>query len=466
MVPYDVAGGSDIIYQIGATNSDDNALLICISEGSIEEEWIKQEVVKERVLEPLSKKISQLGIVKFEETVRIPSFFIAYRRKYAQYYKEFSMSPYAESGEVERELDHIAAWVNPELIAELFDENGGSKPVPYPSVSNYYPVSGVFAVDSPDVLLLTDLRKQIARGEVDQKYLYWDVQGAKRWADIADRSTYQTAQMAQSLLGTRGGDIISRIIQDAGKSAKSGFRFINLGVGIGWKDLVILRHLLEQTETNVGYVAVDQSFAMMQLTIQRLEPLMRVYATERLHLHYIVDDFIGNTERFNDYINKKVKPKDSCKIIGFLGGSLGNFSEANILTNIQKLMSAQDYLLLGVEYVGGRSDEELKKIYSDEVMRDFWSGPVRDITGASIQDFDFDFPVLEGRARSDVDNSRSIVSKVLHRRKKTQVQVCWMTKYEPEDLEKFLQEQGFIIVEKYAEDNHTPPWFGKYILKC
>jgi hypothetical protein len=69
--------------------------------------------------------------------------------------------------------------------------------------------------------------------------------------------------MAQSLLGTRGSDIIKRIIQDAGRSAQAGFKFVNLGVGIGWKYAVILRHLLEQTETHVGYVAVDQSFAMM-----------------------------------------------------------------------------------------------------------------------------------------------------------------------------------------------------------
>jgi len=464
MVPHDVTGGSDITYQIGATNSDNNLLLVCLSEDSIGQDWINKEGVKEKLLVPLGHKISELGIVKLDDSVQIPEFLAAYKEKYGKYYKEFHIPYNAEVVQVEQALDAIATWVNPEWKPDSYNGNISPQPTPGGGLSAYYRVSGVFAVDNPDLALLRDLRIQIARGEVDQKYLYWDVQGATRWVEIADRSTYQTAQMAQSLLGTRGSEIIRRIIKDAGKSAKLGFRFINLGVGIGWKDRIILMHLLEQTKSHIGYVAVDQSFAIMQITIQRLEPLMILYG-QRLHMYYMVEDFLANADRFNDYINTQVKPYNSCKIIGFLGGSLGNFRETNILTKMRNMMSPQDYLLLGVEYIGGRQDTELQKIYSDEVMRQFWSGPIRDVQGTDIQEFDFQFPVFEGNAYSDVENSRTIAAKVNHRRKGTQVQVCWMTKYEPNDLELFLRRQGFTIVEKFVESAHTPPWFGKYILK-
>lgn len=461
-VPYDVTGGSTIAYQIKKTNSSDNILLVCLSEGSLKQDWINQALTTD-VLDPLGNKISQLGIVKVD-TVETPKLFASYQQKYAQRYKEFGIPLAADPDEVEQQLDAIASWVDPTLENELSSRRVRPQRVASQHGSVYYPVSGVFAVDNPDIILLTDLRRQIARGEVDQKYLYWDVQGAKRWSDIADRSTYQTAQMAQSLLGTRGSDIVSKIVEDAGASAKSGFRFINLGVGIGWKDAVILRHLLEQTNADVGYVAIDQSFSIMQVTIQRLEPLMRLYG-QRLHMYYIVDDFTASTDRFNDYIKEEVSPQDSPKIIGFLGGSLGNFRETNILAHIRAMMSPQDYLLLGVEYIGGRKDDELKSIYSDEVMCEFWSGPIRDITGTDPNEFDFDFPVVSGSAYSDVENSKTIVARITHEKKGTRVQVCWMTKYEPKDLEPFLRRQRLRIIEKYVEGNHNPPWFGKYILK-
>jgi len=464
MVPHDVTGGSDIAYQIGATNSNNNLLLVCLSEESLGQDWINKQGIKEKVLVPLGEKISELGIVKLDDSVQIPKFLTEYKERYAQHYREFHIPYNAEVAQVEQALDTIATWVNPEWKTESYNGSRSVQQPPGGSLSAYYPVSGVFAVDNPDLALLRDLRRQIARGEVDQKYLYWDAQGATRWVEIADRSTYQTAQMAQSLLGTKGGDIVRRIIEDAGKSGKLGFRFINLGVGIGWKDRVILMHLLEQTKSDIGYVAVDQSFAIMQITIQRLEPLMILYG-QRLHMHYIVDDFLANADRFNEYINTQVTPRNSCRIIGFLGGSLGNFRETNILTTMREMMSPQDYLLLGVEYIGARSDTELQKIYSDEVMRQFWSGPIRDVQGTDIQEFDFQFPMFEGHAYSDVENAKTIVARVAHKKKRTQVQVCWMTKYEPDDLELFLRRQGFTIVEKYVEGAHTPPWFGKYILK-
>lgn len=459
-VPYDVAGGSTIAYQIRETNSTDIVLLVCLSEGSLEQDWINQGLTTD-VLSPLGHKISRLGIVKVD-TVVTPELFAGYQEQYGQNYREFDIP--VDSDLVQRQLDAIACWVDPSEARVLANRPVRPQPVASQHVSAYYPVSGVFAVDNPDITLLTDLRKQIMRGEVDQKYLYWDVQGAKRWSDIADRSTYQTAQMAQSLLGTRGGDIVSRIVQDAGASAESGFTFINLGVGIGWKDAVILRHLLEQTDADVGYVAIDQSFSIMQVTIQRLEPLMRLFG-QRLHMYYIVDDFTSEADRFNDYIRSQVSPQDSLKIIGFLGGGLGNFRETNILAHIRAMMSPQDYLLLGVEYTGDRHDDELERIYSDEVMCEFWSGPIRDITGTDLDDFDFNFPVVKDSSYSDVKNSSTIVAKITHRVKGTQVQVCWMTKYEPKHLEPFLRRQKLCIIEKYVEGYHDPPWFGKYILK-
>ena len=459
-VPYDVAGGSTIAYQIQKTDSSDITLLVCLSQGSLEQDWMNQGLSTE-VLEPLGDKISRLGVVKVD-AVATPSLLASYKQRYRQGYREFVIPVDIEK--VPEALDDIAHWVDPRVAAEVASKRPTPTRVPSQQRSAYYPVSGVFAVDNPDITLLTDLRKQIARGEVDQKYLYWDVQGAKRWSDIADRSTYQTAQMAQSLLGTRGSDIISKIVQSAGDSAESGFVFVNLGVGIGWKDGVILRHLLEKTTAEVGYVAIDQSFSIMQITIQRLEPLMRIYG-QRLHMYYIVDDFTASTDRFVDYIRDHVSPRGSPKIIGFLGGGLGNFRETNILAHIRAMMSSQDYLLLGVEYIGDRKDSELAAIYSDEVMCEFWSGPVRDIMGTDIDEFDFSFPVVTDSLYSDVEKSKTVVAKIAHRRKRTQVQVCWMNKYDPKYLEPFLLQQRFRILERYVENNHTPPWFGKYILR-
>lgn len=414
-------------------------LAIALSQTSVEHDWIKTDI-SSAVLKPLRERI-KVFILKLEDipdrTLRTLS--------YASQYETIDLSgQYYQTG-----------------ISALMKHIGLTVPTDEPVRRHRaYEIGGIFQPARPATEIFADLKRQIQQGSIDQKYLYWDVRAVVRWQKIAELSSYMTSQMSTNLLVVNAQNIIDVICSDASCREVS---FINLGVGTGVKDFHILTHLLSHNE-KVVYTAVDESFPMIQVTMKTLEELLSSNA-DSLSAHYIVDDFV-NLERHTEYI-ESIEPENAPRIIGFLGGSLGNFNESEILSSIHRLMRSKDYLILGVEYIAERDDETLIRNYSDRRMREFLFGPIVDITGREPDwDSDFEYAVHTGASppsHSGVEGSKCIIGKVRYSGR--DVELFCSTKYDKRALENFLRKEGKFRILDIFTSPETPARYGKYILR-
>jgi len=346
------------------------------------------------------------------------------------------------------------------FLADLgLAEAGEAVPLP----TKYHHVEGIFEIGRRQSDMFAELKKQVADGgRIDQKYLYWDVRAALRWQKIARSSTYLTSQTSTNMWRRYAGPIIKSVVDDC---QASHFSFINFGVGTGEKDNLILQSLLEQTSGRLLYFPIDESLSMLQITIQELQDVM-LHAGDRLRLHYILDDF-NNVHRFRDYVRgierQNFRRQRVTRILGFLGGSIGNFYEAEILRTLQAMMTPNDYLILGVEMVAGRDDDTLIANYSDKRMKEFLYGPISDLEGIPPNwEQLFSYEVKHGDPRyTHVDNARTVVGWVTHREP---IEMFYSTKYEAAPLEEFLKSLDFDVVQKFVSDDQ-PPRYTKYVLK-
>lgn len=425
----------------GLKERPENNLIVTIalSQTSVENDWIKRGI-KSDVLEPLKESI-KVFILKLEE---IPDKTLQ-TLSYVDQYEIIDLSGgYYQSG-----------------ISTLMKHIGLSEPYEKP-LRKYraYEIGGIFQPARPATEIFADLKRQIQKGDIDQKYLYWDVRAVARWQKIAELSSYMTSQVSTNLLVVNASNIIDVICSDAKCHQVS---FTNLGIGTGVKDLHILTHLLNHNE-RVVYIAVDESFPMIQLTMKTLEELLSSNA-DSLNAHYIVDDF-ANLERHNEYI-ESIEPENAPRIIGLLGGSIGNFNELKILPVIRKLMGNEDYLILGAEYIAGQDDQTLIRNYSDRRMREFLFGPIVDVTGREPDwEHDFEYTVHVGAgpiSYSAVKDSKCIVGRVHYGQ--GAIELFSSTKYEKRSLESFLKSEGKFKILDIFTSPETPPRYGKYILK-
>lgn len=441
--PFDIDdSGYSLLKRINSLSTQPIMLALAISRESCKDKWVI-EIFKDKIikaLENISLEHCVLKLVDFQENI-LPSYLI--------YYQEFDLSGENYENGLKKFIDYLGYTIERKLKIK----------------ENYYSLSGTFEPVRTSPSLFAQLKKEIDMGIIDQKYLYWDVRGAIRWQRIAESSTYTTAQTSMNLLVSRGGSIVENIISDTKKAEN--YNFLNFGVGTGVKDYLLLKKLVNQTGINkVLYFAIDESLSMIQITISALEELMAQYQ-DKLKVNFILDDFV-NVDRFKKYIYQEEKAisssSETIRIIGFLGGSIGNFDEIKILPSIKALMSTRDYLLLGVEYIANRSNQELIENYSDIIMKEFLFGPIKDVEGAppNWQNL-FYYDVIESPSKySCIENSKTVIGLVTY--KGHSIQLFSSTKYEKQGFEEFLKQQGFSILSSYASEEKIP-YYEKYLLK-
>jgi uncharacterized SAM-dependent methyltransferase len=348
-------------------------------------------------------------------------------------------------------------------LEALISQLGSVRRRPTTGQPEYSYVSGIYGVSRLQSELFSELKSEIQAGRIDQKFLYWDVRAAVRWQEIAELSTYMTAQSSMNILAEYAPDMMANIIERANADT---FSFINFGVGTGVKDYLILENLLSLQDGDVFYFPVDESLSMMQITIQSMQDLVAEFG-DRLRIHYVLDEF-DDLERFTPNVTRAEDEfraaKSSARVIALLGGSLGNFQdEVQLLGYMKKLLrSNSDHIILGLEFIAGRSDEELVSNYNDERMKKFLYGPISDV-GDSEPDWENKFSYTVTRdSRSKIPNSRTVVGYVQH--SGHNVELFQSTKYDQASIEQLLVSSGFEIVDEYFSDD-IPIRFGKYVLR-
>lgn len=301
-------------------------------------------------------------------------------------------------------------------------------------------------------LLATDIKQEletsvISGEEIDQKFLYWDVDATRRWIDLCKTAEYELHYLSKNLLIDSKHEICDTILRDSGRKV---FDFVDLGVGSGEKDYHILDVLLEKAgSSRLNYYAIDLSFPIIQETLKYLGTLIG----RNININYIIGDIL-RLGRYAEILRQSKNPK----LLGFLGGSLGNFKEGKVLSVIRDFMELNDYLLLGVEYIAGRSDADLKKgLEENEQFRDFIMGPLIYV-GIEKLVRAFRIEVTEGY--SEVPHCKTVLP--IYSFGGREIRLGRSTKYDKELLSQYLIDEGFVIVKEF---NTTDGRLGKLLLR-
>lgn len=179
------------------------------------------------------------------------------------------------------------------------------------------------------------------------KYLY-DDNGSRIFQQIMHMPEYYPTQCEHEIFSDQSAAIASHL-----KQGPSFFRLIELGPGDGLKSRILLKHLVAQ-DTRFSYMPVDISGHAIRQLVNSIRGNMNGLKIE---------------ERIGDYMQvmQDINQQDPVpKVILFLGGNIGNFSEQEVdefLGQLQAITHKGDQVLIGFDLK--KSPEVIMKAYDD-----------------------------------------------------------------------------------------------------
>ena len=282
---------------------------------------------------------------------------------------------------------------------------------------------------------------------------------AERWKNLCIRSEYNVHKISKRLIRDRIVDILNIIEKNTDNKANF-FDFVNLGAGGGFKDYLILNSLLEKmtakgVNERMTYVPIEQSICMLEYSIKFISDLFDLYP-RKLEVRSVLGDFL-DLERYAPIIYEKREPK----IYGLLGNTLGNFLEDELLDPISRVMRQNDFLIVGVDLIGERTEKELENYYgNDRPTRDFFVRPVYD----HLPDHKRDPKALQQLLNSQliqkvrhhgcVTKSLTIFTYVKFGER--EINNSFSTKYDLDSLKDYLKRKDFDILDVFEDkDNYA-----------
>jgi class 3 adenylate cyclase len=208
---------------------------------------------------------------------------------------------------------------------------------------------------------------------IDQSYLYWGIEAAQRWQEVCKSREYELHEISQKIVVENIEEMIETIKQDTNCDV---FDFINLGVGGGQKDIIILTKLLEMAGgKRLRYVPLDESDSMLRAAVDYVWQLNITGSYRNWETLAILGD-LTRLERYKSLIrNPRVM---NPKIYALLGSVIGNFDEHLILSSIRNSMEDSDVFILGADLVAGRKVGELKLGYEIKPVRKLIIAPLKE----------------------------------------------------------------------------------------
>lgn len=215
---------------------------------------------------------------------------------------------------------------------------------------------------------------------IDEKYWYWDERGAGLYISLIQSPHYRVLSENFNLLQRHVGEIV-KIVTSNFKNKKQKeiepFDFVAFGVGSADKELLMLdslmRHTLTLTENRekiINYIPADISFPLLSNSLRALlsSKTLREYIKNRvLDLTPILTDFF--------MIPKEILGKNKNKFIAALG-VVWNAPIPDIFNALRELMDRESLLLIDVEFIGDRTDDDIKYSYENDESNSFFYHPL------------------------------------------------------------------------------------------
>lgn len=280
--------------------------------------------------------------------------------------------------------------------------------------------------------------------EIDPKFLYWSLTGAKAYLSLIKNPLYTLPNIAHDLLIKSLATQIYPIIENANRKVH---QLVDLGPGNGVELNIMLNILISNMTENLKIQCsmVDFSYHMLRIAVNTLDDanLHNEKYKDNIVLYTINGDFR------NLYLYKSIlSGSGGSRVFTFLGGTLGNYFEREVIEPIRREMSKQDFFLLGVDLLGDRSDEELRGAYDSIYNRKFLFNPLAEI-GCEFEHCEFKSEI---KARiSEVPKSKTVISWFTVDNEDIQVSIS--TKYDLTSLKSYLKDRfGFHILKDVIND--------------
>ncbi|MEM6632053.1 MAG: L-histidine N(alpha)-methyltransferase [Bacteroidota bacterium] len=186
---------------------------------------------------------------------------------------------------------------------------------------------------------MNDFAKDVLKGlSSDPKFLpskyFYDEAGSKLFEEIMHSEEYYLTDKEFEIMETHGADFLRHF-----QSREIPFDLIELGSGNGIKTQLLLEYFVSH-QANFRYSPIDISgSALEKLTAD-------VHAKfPSVQIHPIVGDYFHALEQVKE-------SKEFRKVLLFMGGNIGNFSEAETHTFLKKIhsyMNPNDLLVIGID---------------------------------------------------------------------------------------------------------------------
>lgn len=294
-----------------------------------------------------------------------------------------------------------------------------------------------------DIDIYTQFMDSIEKDNViNSKFLYWTLRGTKEYLSLCKDPGYQLGQIAHNLLKEKFGEIYQIINSD-----RSLLQIVDLGVGDGQEINIILDAFISDSNKNdrIYCSLVDSSYHMLRVAINFLDEvnLLRSSYKEKVDLFAINCDF-------RDVHLYKETLKKGARLFCLLGGTLGNFTESELIDTISKGMDERDFLLLGVDLIGNRTDEEIISSYDNLKDKKFIFSPLAEI-GFVFEEASFTFEIKKDI--SEVAGAKTIIAKCSVEDKN--IQMGKSTKYVLTNLESYLQRYDFDSINEFTNMDYN-----------
>lgn len=226
-------------------------------------------------------------------------------------------------------------------------------------------------------------------GVIAEKYWYWDEEGASRYISITNSNDYSVLEETHKSLAKNLHYIIEQIKRWSGRTDLSSIETIILGVGSARKEIELLK-VLASDERKVRCALIDVSFPLLESSLRVIysDPtLQNKIRPGQLNVEPFLSDF--TTIDRNDVISDR---NSQIKLIVALG-VLWNLPFLDAFDVFNRLLNDDPttYLLLDIEFVDNRTEQEIIKEYSSHDVYKFLYHPLELLYKAADNNYDNTF---------------------------------------------------------------------------
>ncbi|MCI0614925.1 L-histidine N(alpha)-methyltransferase [bacterium] len=273
-----------------------------------------------------------------------------------------------------------------------------------------------------------------------EKFFYWFPLSVKAWLDLCQDGEYRNFVRSFHLIKSHAQEIATYL--------PSKVDVVSLGSGQGNKDIALLKAILKSGRIPY-YRPIDSSQALLEMACQEA-------IDANIKFHAIKADILTQLS----FLDQTSQPR----LYLLLGNTLGAFSPVEFCTELQKLLSSSDFLLVDGEI----HSSDTVSGYDNPVNRRFAFSPLASI-GITELDGQLHFEMQQDKVhaglfylakyfRASRNLSLNVAGYKIQITEGDRLEMNHSCKYDHDTFLDILTETGFEIIREYLSQD------GKFIM--